>query len=417
MLEYQKRDEGLRHYHRGLTLERANRLAEAVEEYRLAVAICPHLREAHAALGFYYQRAGLLAKAADQFQRVVSLGGDFLAYFNLGYVLIELERFDDALVALQACLHLEPQDSATHFEVAFVYYARNNFSTALEHLRQALVSYPDDWEIHQLMGKCHLGLRQYDEALTAFANALLLAPDPQFQTDLLEHMAAVERYREFRSLNNAKDEMYAHDGTVYIGSAQDNGLTLAEATDYHFTYPDIGVTVQRLLALWRGTEWQFTAVVAVDVVARPLAAALGDLLNVPLRTMAALQPDDSALLVLAVAREVELLDVTAERTPCPSVTFCLGLNWLRHSRALPNIVGIAARGACSVPWEAEVRRMRADGAPPTQVHACIEQATRRIVEAVQAVPHERNLSRQVRYYTRTHRRLSFSNLQPEDTIG
>jgi hypothetical protein len=40
------------------------------------------------------------------------------------------------------------------------------------------------------------------------------------------------------------------------------------------------------------------------------------------------------------------------------MTFCLGLNWLRHSKVLPDVTGIVSRGACSVPWESELRRLR-----------------------------------------------------------
>lgn len=410
MIDLQKRDEGLRHYYRGLALEQANRMPEAVEEYRLAVAVYPHLREAHAALGFYYQRAGLLAKAADQFQTVVNLEGDFLAYFNLGYVLIELERYEEALHAFEACLQLMPDDPATHYEVAFIKSSHHqNYTDALRHLKYPLASYADDWEIHNLHGQCLLGLRRYDEALTAFGQALLLAATagPEVQTELIENITAVERYREFRALNTVKDQMYANEGVVYIGSAQDNGLAVTETKDYHFTYPDIGTTLQRLMALVRGSEWDFTALCAADLVARPLVLALGQLLERPVRTIEQLQPDDAVLLVLAVGREVELLQVASERIPCRHVAFCMGLNWLRHSRTLPEIVGIVAHGVCSVPWEAELRRLRADGASSTVLQQSIEHATERILQATQEVPRERNLSRQVRYYTRTHRRLSF----------
>src|ERR1044071_3935226 len=103
MLDETQREEALIHFQRGLILERANRVGEAVEEYRRAIAHDPHLREAHDALGFYYQRRGLLAKAAEEFRVVARLEGDFLSHFNLGYVLIELGRHDEALEAFHCC--------------------------------------------------------------------------------------------------------------------------------------------------------------------------------------------------------------------------------------------------------------------------------------------------------------------------
>lgn len=414
MLEDFKREEGLRLFHRGLTLERANRVTEAVEAYRQAIASYPYLREAHDLLGFYYQRNGLLAKAADEFHIVTTLEEDFLAYFNLGYVLVELERYEEALDAFQRCLKFAPEDTATHYELGFIHFSRGEFGTALEHLQRPLRNYPEDWEVHNLLGKCYLELRRYDEALAAFGRALMLAHVPQAQASILDSITTVERYREFRNLHSTKDQMYAQEGVVYLGSAQDDGLSVTEMQDYHFTYPDIATTLQRLLALHQGCRWHFTAIVAVDKLAQPVASALSELLHLPLRQLTELQADDTALLVMAVAREAELLLLTIERAACTTVAFCVGLNWLRHSKVLPELIGIVARGACSVPWESELRRLRADGAPAAQIDACLHNATHQILQAVRETPLDSNLPRQVRYYSRTHRRLSFSTV-PESS--
>ncbi len=67
MLEEFQREEALIHFQRGLVLERANRVEEAVEEYRQAISHYPHLREAHDALGFYYQRQACLPKQQRSF--------------------------------------------------------------------------------------------------------------------------------------------------------------------------------------------------------------------------------------------------------------------------------------------------------------------------------------------------------------
>lgn len=406
MVNDQKRADGLRHLQRGLAFERANRVAEAVQQYRAAIACNPHLREAHNALGFYYQRNGLLAKAAESFRTVASLDGDFLAYFNLGYVLVELERYDEALTTFAQCLSLAPEDSATHFELSLIYLSRGEYSDAITHLQLPLQSYPEDWEVHNLLGRCLLGMRRYDEAVSAFGRSLLLAGSPYAQAEVIDNINTVERYREFRQVNTVKDQLYAEEGVIYLGSAADDGLQLSESHDFHFTYPDIATTLQRLLALAASANWRFTTIVAADTLARPLAAALAELLEMPVRTAEQLVESDRVLLVFAVAREAELLLRTVEHLPCQATAFCLGLNWLRHSKIMPDLVGIAARGTCSVPWEGELRRLRADGASSEVVHHCITQTTKALLKAVQDTPPDPNLPRQVRYYTRSHRRVN-----------
>jgi tetratricopeptide (TPR) repeat protein len=404
--EQHNREAGMRHLQRGMAFERSNRIAEAVDSYRQAIANYPYLSEAHNALGFYYQRNGLLAKAADEFRTVASLVGDFLAYFNLGYIQVELERYDDALDTFHRCLSLDPNDSATHFEIGLIHYARGNYSEALTHLQLPLSSYPSDWEIHNLTGKCYLGMRRYEEAMNSFGRALLLANSPQAQVELLDNINTVERYREFRSLTTVKDQLYAQEGVVYLGSAQDDGLHVSEVQDFHFTYPDIGTTLQRMIALIKSSRWSFTAIVCADTLTRPLASALAHLLEIPQRTVEQLGPDDRALLLIAVAREAELLLLTIQRLPCPATAFCLGLNWLRHSKVLPDLIGITAHGACSVPWEVELRHLRAVGAPAAQVDECVAQATQQMIQAIHETPIDSNLPRQIRYYTRNHRKVN-----------
>lgn len=409
MLDEFQREEALIHFQRGLILERANRVGEAVEEYRRAIAHYPHLREAHDALGFYYQRHGLLAKAAEEFRVVANLEGDFLAYFNLGYVLLELNRHDEALAAFQRCLGLEPDDPATHYEIGFIHFARGDYHQSLEQLQLALRHYPEDWEVYNLLGRCQLRLGAYDEAQAAFGKALRLVPHLAGQAEMIEQICTVERYREVGTPSSAKDHLYAEDGVVYLGSAQDDGLRLREFQDYHFTYPDIGTTLQRFIALTDGCAWHSTCVVALDRLALPLAEALAQLLGVPQRYTDHVRPGDLPLLVLAVGREAELLKLAVERVPGSAATFCLGLNWLRHSKLLPDMTGVIARGACSVPWEPELRRLRSDGAPPQQIEACLSHATTQILAAARDTPPDSNLARQVRYYSHLHARLRFTD--------
>lgn len=406
MRDDQKRDEALRHLQLGLALERTNRIDEAASHYRQAIAANPHLPEAHNALGFYYQRSGLLAKAADEFRIVAGLERDFLAFFNLGYVLVELEQFDDALDAFNRCLTLAPDDAAAHFELGLIHLSLGDYNTALNFLDIPLRSYPQDWEVHNLVGRCLLGLRRYDEAKELFGKALLLAETPSAQAEVFENLTMLERHREFRSLASVKDQLYAQDGVIYLGSAEDDGLHVSETQDFHFSYGAVGTTLQRLSALSASSSWEFSAVTPADTMARPVALALAQILGIPACKVEDLAADDRALLVFATARDAELLLMIMERVPCHATTFCLGLNWMRHTRMLPDLVGIAARGACTVPWESELRRIRGAGATPAEVDTFVETAAAAIVSAVRSTPPDSNLPRQIRYYTRNHRRVN-----------
>jgi tetratricopeptide (TPR) repeat protein len=392
-----------------LHLERAHRVGEAVTEYRRAIANDPHLREAHDALGFYYQRHGLLAKAAEEFRVVANLEDDFLANFNLGRVLMELARHDEALAAFQRCLALDPNDAMSHYEIGYIHFIKGEYLAALERLKLPLRQFADDWEIYHLVGSCQLRLNAFDDALHSFGVALRLAPRPTAQAEVIEQIRTISRYREIGSPHWAKDRLYAEHGIVYIGSAQDDGLHLDECQDYHFTYPDIGATLRRLIAMQAELGWHCTCVVALDRQAGPLADALARLIDLPRRRANEIELGDLPLLVLAVGREAELLKLAIERIPGAALIFCLGLNWLRHSQVWPDITGIVARGACSVPWEPELRRLRCEGAHRQQIDICQKHAADQIVAAVRDVAPDANLELQIDYY-RAHANLRFAQI-------
>ncbi|NJN65812.1 MAG: tetratricopeptide repeat protein [Chloroflexaceae bacterium] len=407
MPDKSERDEGIRHFQRGVAFERANRFLEAVKEYRQAVDRYPQLREAHAALGFHYQRHGLLAKAAEEFYLVARLEEDFLSYFNLGHILIEIGRYEEALHALSHCLNEEPDDAATHYEIAYIHFCQGALDLALSHLQVPLQSYPEDWEIHHLIGKCYLGLKNYPEALRAFRQALMLATTPHAEAETLNNIMTIERSREFSEVRSKKDLVYMQQGVVYLGSSQDDGVIVSESPHYHFTYPDIGTTLQRLVALAQALRWPFTAVVPIDKLAQPLANAIGRVLGSAVCQTSDLTAEDTALLVMSVAREVELLLLTIEHVPCHAVTFCLGLNWQRRCALLPDVIGMIAHETCSVPWESGIGRLRADGSAPASIDQALQQATAQILQAFAETPPDANRAQQIDYYAHDHRNLSF----------
>lgn len=395
--EYQ-REEALIHLRRGIVLERANRVEEAVQEYRRALAHNPHLAEAHDALGSYYQRQGMLAKAADAFHTVAVLADNYPAHYHLAGILADLGRYDEALSAFRRCLDLVPDAPAAHYEIAIIQFQRGEYADALAHLRCALPHLGMDWEIHHLMGACQLRLGAYEAAQAAFETALALAVHPAAREQVSERMAALARYRSAGTPHGLKDHLYAERGVAMLGSAQDDGLNVAECQDYYFTYPDIATTLRRLAALALDGRWGVGCVVAADRLSQPLAAAIAGTLAVPLRRPEEAGPQEVALVALAVGRAPELLELVTRRIAGPAISFCLGLNWLRQSDTLPDVMGVIARGGCGVPWEAELRRLRARGAPPAQVELCLARAASEISATLAEVPTEPNLAAQIAYY-------------------
>ncbi len=395
-----RRPEASEHYERAIALERAGRIDEALVEYRRAVDTDPGFAEAYEALGYHYQRRGLLMKALDAFETVARLEGDYDAYFNLGYLLVELERYEEALESFQHCLELSPNDPAALYETGYVDYILGRLSEALEALRIPQERYGDDWRVQNLLGACNLGLERWKEAEAAYQRALPLATSPEDVEEAIAGLQIAQRYQEYPrdAVMGLKERAYGDAGVVLLGTAGDDGLNIARREHLTLTPEAIAVTLHRLVDLVKTVNLNLTALVAVDRDSIPLADVLSQILALPRKQLSRLDPADRPLMVLLAGRQPEILQVNMEQAPRNALSFVLALGWYGEHDVFPDLIGVVVRGEIKVPT-AGIEEER------------IEALEKSLRDAYNGAPRERNLRNQVDYYLEDHPRLRFLDKQ------
>ncbi len=116
-------DEAIRHYQEavrinpdlamaendlGNALLQSGRIEEAIGHFEQAVRIAPGYVEAYNNLGNAYLRAGNVAEAIRQYQRALEIAPDAVAHYNLGMLLADQGRMDEAIAHLQSAVKLQP---------------------------------------------------------------------------------------------------------------------------------------------------------------------------------------------------------------------------------------------------------------------------------------------------------------------
>jgi len=387
------RSEASEHYERAMALERAGRITEALAEYRRAVDVDPGFAAAYEALGYHYQRRGLLVKACDAFQTVARLEGHYNAHFNLGFILVEVERYEEALETFRQCLAMVPDDPAALYEIAYIHYVMGQPAEAVAALRIPLASNSRDWRVHNLLGACNLGLENWPAAEAEYELAISFAASPVETDEARAGLHVAQRYQEFPAgaPQGFKERAYADAGLAVLGTAGDDGVQVTVRERLNLTPAVIAVTLRRLQALVEALDLGLTAVVAVDRDSAPLAAALGHLMALPRKRLRRLPSKERPLLVLLAGRQPELLQVALEQAPRGALSFILALEWYGENDLLPDLIGVAVQQATS-----PARRLGDE----RQVRA----ATRALLEACAAIPDEPERAAQVRFYCE-HRRL------------
>ncbi len=392
-----RRPEASEHFERGIALERAGRVDEALAEYRRAVDVDPGFAEAYEALGYHYQRRGLLRMALDAFQTVARLEGDYTAHFNAGYILVELERYGEALESFRQCLSLAPNDPAALYETGYVNYVLGQLPEALSLLELYLQVHGQDWRVCNLLGAVQLDLGQWPQAETNYQRALELAASTDEVEEARSGLQVAQRYQEFLPDDSLgfKDRAYADAGVVVLGTAGDDGMHVGLREDLLILPETLAVTLRRLQLLVQSLVPDLTAVVAVDRSSLALAMGLGELFAVPWKRLSQLSATDRALLVLMDGQQPEFLQVALEQSPPGVLSFVYAMRWYRENELLPEFIGVPVKGR--VEWGWEVPRDESQ----------VQLVGRSLAAACQKLAPEPTQEAQLCYYLQDHRRLRF----------
>jgi tetratricopeptide (TPR) repeat protein len=99
------------------------------------------------------------------------------AYSNLGNVLKEQEKLDEALACFQRALILKPDDALIHYNLGNTFKDQGKLDEAVASFQQALALKPDFGEAHHSLGLIFRELGKMDDAIACYRKALSLKPD------------------------------------------------------------------------------------------------------------------------------------------------------------------------------------------------------------------------------------------------
>jgi tetratricopeptide (TPR) repeat protein len=143
------------HLNRALTLNELGRFDEARSAFERAweeecsdggpfsAAVSARLANAHTGLADLYVEAGAPEQAVDQYRVAIALRPRFVDVRNkLAHALMQLGNLDEAEVELQAALEEHPQFAAARVSLGLVHYRRGDNDRAIEEWRAALATAP-----------------------------------------------------------------------------------------------------------------------------------------------------------------------------------------------------------------------------------------------------------------------------------
>jgi tetratricopeptide (TPR) repeat protein len=193
-----RRPHGRAHYNMGIALKEQGRTADAMAEYRAAVADEPG---AHYALGFELGSAGRFDEAAAQLREFLRLKPDDVlapkASFLLGQALAQSGRRNEAEQAFRDTLRMVPADADARAALADLLLSEDRHAEAIPLYREYLEKLPGNAGVHHNLGMALLATDREADAISEFERAVSLMPsNPDLRLSLGHALATAGRLDE-----------------------------------------------------------------------------------------------------------------------------------------------------------------------------------------------------------------------------
>ena len=138
-----------------------NKMAEALDNYRKAVAKFPGFRRAWRNLGLIYVRDGKHDDAISAFTRMIELGGgDAYSYGLLGFAYAAKQDYQAAEAAYRNALLLQPENTEWRLGITRCVFKQQKFEDAVTLLEVLIGRYPEKTDFWLLQAQAYLGMKQ-----------------------------------------------------------------------------------------------------------------------------------------------------------------------------------------------------------------------------------------------------------------
>ncbi|MBI1900687.1 MAG: tetratricopeptide repeat protein [Planctomycetia bacterium] len=155
-----------------------DQLEEAIAEFRRAIEIDRNDAVAHNNLGYTLLDLQRFDEALAEFGAAIKIDPDnALAHNNLGNALSDLKRFDEAIAEYRRAIEIDPNLAPAHYNLAHTLWDLGRVEKAMAEYRRAVEVEPGSALAHYNLGLALLELKEFDEAILEFRRAIEIAPD------------------------------------------------------------------------------------------------------------------------------------------------------------------------------------------------------------------------------------------------
>ena len=171
---------------------------KGIDAYQYVVAINEKFDYAYRNMGDAFMKIRKYKEAIEVLERVLELAmPEAVIYEAIGHCYYKMNKFSQARFNYKKASHLTPEDSQLHYKIACAYMGETKWQNAIKSLQTALKFHVLQPEYNLAIGRCHLQLGHFDEAITHLGNVVRVRPrNVNGWIELLNCMYQSELYQE-----------------------------------------------------------------------------------------------------------------------------------------------------------------------------------------------------------------------------
>lgn len=162
----------------GVLLHAREQSDDGLKRIRRSIELDPKVPDWHSNLGNVLLDLGRLEEAADAYAQAIALAPNNAAVLNnLGALRRAQDRFDEAESLYFKALELDPTRADAHSNLASLYNQAGRIEDSVRHFCEALVLNPKLQGARKMLGVAYYTLGRYDEAARVYRDWLADEPD------------------------------------------------------------------------------------------------------------------------------------------------------------------------------------------------------------------------------------------------
>jgi tetratricopeptide (TPR) repeat protein len=165
------------HWMSGLALDKADRLDEAAEQYRLALRLNPNEKEVHYHLGQVLVAQSRLSEGRSELEEALrSDPRNGEVHSEYGYLLARLGQKDEAGAQFEMATRLAPKSGRAHYDYAMFLLNEGKIDQAITEFQTALKHDPNHPEAHYHLGRALFVKGDFEGAKVHYLETARLDP-------------------------------------------------------------------------------------------------------------------------------------------------------------------------------------------------------------------------------------------------